>query len=506
MKIFPAPQIRELDAFTINEKAITSLELMERAARCFCRWFVQGFPSIDTPIVLFCGPGNNGGDGLAVGRLLQEQFYTVTIYDCQVSKKHTTDFEQNLARLPLRKGLKYFQIKKEDAFPNLPNEAIVIDALFGSGLNRPIEGYWGALIEYLNTLSNTRVSIDIPSGLFADQHSEGNIFKADYTLSFEMPKLAFLFPENHQWVGKWEFVSIGLSQNFIQKTNIQQFYLTGDWVRSRLKKRDKYDHKGTNGKNLFICGSYGMAGAAILAAEACLRTGAGLVSIHSPKRNNDILQIAIPEAMISLDKAEDYFSAFPNLEPYSALGIGCGLGRSELSKQAIQQHLASISIPLVLDADALNLIAEIKNGLELIPKGSIITPHPKEFERLFGNSGNDFERHTVQIKYAKQLGIYILLKGAHTCIACPDGSVYFNSTGNPGMATAGSGDVLTGMITALLGQGYPAKEAALIAAFLHGLAGDFAAKAKGEVSMLARDIIQSIAVAFQYLQKKELVK
>lgn len=499
MKILSAEQIRKLDAYTIENEPIASIDLMERASLSFVNWFVKHFPDKDARIHVFCGPGNNGGDGLASARMLQQRLYNVTVWFCKISENTSEDFQVNWKRLPRRTELDVYIIEKNSDLPTVPNDAIIIDAIFGSGLNRPVEGYWAKLIDHLNQQSATRVAIDIPSGLFADQPSTGISFQADHTFSFELPKLAFLYPENQQSVGEWQVESIGLNQDFIAKTETPFHYIDHVFAKKILHKRQKYNHKGTFGHALLIMGSYGKVGAAILAARACLRSGVGLVSIHAPKCAYPILQISIPEAMVSVDRHEFFLSEIPELKSYKAIGIGCGLDQRQTSAQALETLLEQSPIPLVLDADALNMIA--RNELhEKIPKDSILTPHPKEFERLFGATANSFEQNELQRTKAKELGVYIILKRAHTCIACPDGTCYFNSTGNPGMATGGSGDVLTGIITGLVAQGYASFEASVLGVYLHGLAGDLAMAELEQEALIAGDIVQYLGKAFKNLK------
>lgn len=501
MKILNASQIKELDTYTIVNEPIASLDLMERASLVFVNWFVNKFPNQDIPIYIFCGPGNNGGDGLAVARLLQQRFYNIAVYACQIGSDASKDFQKNWERLPRKTEMKIFSIWQDDYLEDLPEGGIVIDAIFGSGLNRPIEGYWASLITHLNEQPVTRVAIDVPSGLSADSHTESVCIQAHDTFTFEMPKLAFLFPENQHYVGNWDFASIGLHPDFIAKTETIYHYLDEAAVRPFLHRRQKYDHKGTYGHALLITGSYGKIGAAILSARACLRSGVGLLTIHAPKCAYPILQISIPEAMVSVDRHEFYFSETPKLEKYQAIGIGCGLDTKKTSAEAVEILLEESKVPLVIDADGLNLIAKNKNLLSKIPKNSILTPHPKEFERLFGEASDDFARNKLQRLMAQELGVYIILKGAHTCIATPEGACYFNSTGNPGMATGGTGDVLTGIITGLIAQGYASLEAAILGVYLHGLSGDLAAENIGKEALIAGDLIQYLGKAFKLVEK-----
>lgn len=499
MKILSATQIRALDAYTIEKEPIASIDLMERASLTFVNWFSQEFQAEDKPIYIFCGIGNNGGDGLAVARLLHQRFYQVEIYICQFGAEPSPDFSINFERLPARADIPITMIEHKSALPNLEQKGVLIDAIFGSGLNRPVEGDWANLFKHLNQQEQQIISIDIPSGVFADQTTRSVSIAADFTFSFEFPKLAFFFPENQNRLGHWAFESIQLHTDFIDEIETPYHYVDLNFVKKILKKRSKFDHKGTFGHALLIMGSYGKIGAAVLAAKACLRSGTGLVSVHAPKTAYNILQISIPEAMVSMDEDQYMFTRHPDLSPYKAVGIGCGLGQEGPSALGLKHLLEAWNRPILLDADALNILSVYSEWYNLIPKESILTPHPKEFERLFGSTSDNFERNRLQVKMAQELGCYIVLKGANTCIACPDGTSYFNSTGNPGMATAGSGDVLSGIITGLMAQQYSSFEAAILGVYLHGLAGDIGAANLGEVSLIAGDITSYLSEAFNYL-------
>ncbi|RME05768.1 MAG: NAD(P)H-hydrate dehydratase, partial [Bacteroidetes bacterium] len=389
-------------------------------------------------------------------------------------------------------------------FPVLPKGVIVIDAIFGSGLNRPVEGYWAELINWLNGQPVTRVSVDIPSGMFADAPTTGAAVKAHYTFAFEVPKLGFLFPENNEFVGNWTCESIGLHPDFIASLETPWHFVTQEMVRSMLHQRRKYAHKGTFGHALLVAGSYGKVGAGILAARACLRSGAGLVTIHAPSCAYQILQIAFPEAMVMVDEGELFIrqSRF-DFSRYSAVGIGPGIGTADATALALRAMLEQADHPLVLDADALNLLAKHPEFWEHVPENSILTPHPKEFERLFGKTSDSFERNALQREMARKHKVFIVLKGAYTCTSTPEGICYFNSTGNPGMATGGSGDVLTGMLTGLLAQGYSPFETCVLGVYLHGLAGDLAAEELQQEALLASDIISHIGRAFLKLRSDE---
>lgn len=501
MKILSAEQVRAWDKYTIDNEPISSFDLMERAALAFTYWFTSIYDS-EKNVFVFCGTGNNGGDGLAIARLLHQRFFNVQVFICKISKNETEDFKKNLEILPLGAEILRGYIHEGDNFPSIPKDTIIIDAMLGSGLTRPIEGYWSDFFQYLNSLDNQIVSVDIPSGLFSDRHTKGGTIEAEHVFSFETPKLAFLMPENQQVIKSFDFKSISLKPKYLEEIEFYNLFITEEMAFNLLKKRNKYGHKGTYGHALLVCGSLGMAGAAILSARACLRSGVGLLTIHTPQCNRLILQTAVSEAMCREDAINDVVTHIEDCLSCATIGIGCGLGKDKRTVKALKDLLKNYTKPMVIDADALNIISENKDLLKCLPANSILTPHPKEFERLFGSTNNDFERLILLRESAKSLNINILLKGAHTIVANIEGVCFFNSTGNAGMATAGSGDVLTGIITALLAQGYEPSSAAVLGVYLHGLAGDLAAERVGQEALIASDIIENLGAAFKKLQKK----
>ncbi|MEQ8926793.1 MAG: NAD(P)H-hydrate dehydratase [Fulvivirga sp.] len=492
MKILSVENIRELDANTIENEPIASIDLMERASKAFVQWFVSKVTT-DKSILVVVGTGNNGGDGLAVARMLHEKKYKIQVLVIGNPDKGSADFITNKNRLPI-------DIIEYNASNSIPESAIIIDAIFGSGLSRPAEGDYAKLIYQINQSGAEVASIDMPSGLFADQPTEGTtIVKASATVSFQLPKLAFMLPETYQYVGNWHVVDIGLNQNFIDQQTTPYQYITTALIKILIKKTNKFDHKGTNGHALIVAGSLGKMGAAVLAAKAALRSGVGLLSVQVPKVGNTILQTTAPEAMAILDGNENYITEI-NLGDYNSVAVGPGIGKDSLTVKALGNFLSKYEHPLILDADALNILGENRVLMELIPENSILTPHPKEFERLAGESWkNDFERLNKQIELSKKLKSIVVLKGAHTSISMPDGRVYFNSTGNEGMAKGGSGDVLTGMLVSILSQGYSSRDAAILAVFLHGSAGDFAKNQLGAIPMKSGDIINYIPEAYAHI-------
>lgn len=498
MKIFTASQTRAWDAYTIAHEPIASLALMDRAAAVFTEWFVAQFGQPRPKVWLLCGPGNNGGDGLAVARLLHHLPGDVRVWVCNFSQRRSDDSEAQLSRLPLALDCTFLQ---NGELPNRPDsDVVVIDALFGSGLNRPLEGDFARVVEWMNALPNEVVSIDLPSGMVADAPTEGVCVQADRTTSFQAPKLAFFLPENAQKLGDWLFADIGLHPDYAAITPTSFHYLTAEEASALRCPRHKFDHKGTFGHALLVCGSLGKMGAAVLAARACLRSGVGLLTCQVPGCGLDVMQSSVPEAMCQTDPSESQWSCPPDdAALYACIGIGCGIGQHKATALALEALLKSADKPMVLDADALNLLAKNPDWWAFLPKNSILTPHPKEFERLFGSTSNGFERLALQQQKAQEHGLVIVLKGAHSSIASPDGSVWFNSTGNPGMATGGSGDVLTGILTGLLAQGYAPPDAARLGVFLHGRAGDLAAAELGQESLIAGDLVAFLGAAWRSL-------
>lgn len=502
MKIFTGAQIHELDDYTIEHEPIASVDLMERAAKAIARAISEQWSTL-TPIVVFAGPGNNGGDALAVARLLATANYSVSVYLFNISGHLSADCAVNRQRLKECKQIQTFtEVTQEFDPPQLDEQTLVIDGLFGSGLNKPLAGGFASLVKYINASPSRVVSIDLPSGLMSEDNTynvRANIIKADLTLTLQQQKLAFFFPENQEFIGKLRILDIRLSQEGIRKIDAQYNLIEETEIRPLLLGRDRYAHKGNMGNALIIAGSYGMAGAAVLATKACLRSGAGKVTVHTPRRNNMILQISVPEAVVQVDQEDTIFSQAVDTEDYNALGIGPGLGQNETTAIALIAQLRRATCPVVVDADALNMLANHRAWMMQLPKEIIFTPHPKEFDRMEGNAADSYERLTKAREMAERMQGYVILKGHYSALCCPDGHVMFNNTGNAGMATAGSGDVLTGIITALLARGYKQREACMVGMYLHGLAGDIAARHVGMESLIASDLIQYLPEAFKRL-------
>ena len=504
MKIFTSAQIHELDHYTIEHEPVSSINLMERAAQTLTHAIRETYtPSV--PIVVFAGPGNNGGDALAVARMLAEKDYTVSVYLFNISGSLSPDCAANKKRLQETKRVhEFIEVIEEFNPPRLEQGTVVIDGLFGSGLNKPLAGGFASLVKYINASPAEVVSIDVPSGLMTEDNTynvRANIIRATHTLTLQQPKLAFLFPEFQSVIGQLRVLDIRLSQEGILQIDSQYSIIEENDVRTRLLSRNVFAHKGQMGNALLIAGSYCMAGAAVLAARACMRSGAGKVTINSPKRNIPIIQMSVPEAIVQKGTEETFFAEAVDTEDFDALGIGPGMGQSEQTAIALISQLRRTQCPVVADADAINMLANHRAWLQQLPKGIILTPHPKELDRLEGHSADSYERLTKARNLAQRLQGYVILKGHYTAICMPDGHVVFNSTGNAGMATAGSGDVLTGILTGLLARGYKPQDACIVGVYLHGLAGDMAVQDLGEESMVASDIIRYLPRAFKRLKE-----
>ncbi len=504
MKIFKAEQIRAWDEYAITNEPTASIDLMERAAAKCVKWLVGHFLQ-NTHFEVFCGMGNNGGDGLAIARMLSKESKNITVYVLKSTEKGSPDFETNLKRLKETTVI-VVEVSAQKDFPEIQTGSIVIDALFGTGLKRPLEGVAAQLVSHINNFSNTKVAIDVPSGLPADWVDNAADYKevihANHTITFQVPKQSFLLPETGKYVGSLIVTDIGLSKDYVVNTQSQYYWVDSTLVLRLLKTRNRFSHKGTYGHALLIGGSMGKAGAMLLATKACIKAGAGLTTAFVPRCAYTPMQTAVPEAMTETIQKEDLLDFMPtNTDAYTAIGIGPGMGTQITTRDALDDFFATVdSKKLVLDADALNCLslnfAERKKVK--LPEGAILTPHPKEFDRMFGESKTAWERLKKQTEAAQKHKVTIVLKGTHTSIAAPNGEVYFNSTGNPGMATGGSGDVLTGIITALRAQGYESIDACIVGVYLHGLAADLALQTESTESLAAGDIIAYLGRAYKH--------
>lgn len=492
MKLLTAAQIREWDAYTIAHEPISSVDLMERAASV-CVDSIEKIVNRHSylkRILVLCGPGNNGGDGLVMARLLSKLSLNVEVF-CVLE---TASNDQLIQKQKLPSTIPTNVLSDETKFPDLNGADCVIDALFGSGLNKPLTGLVAQLVDHVNQSEAFVVSIDIPSGLYAEvsdveQLKQGSIVEADVTLTFQVPKLSFRHAEVAPYLGEIQVLNIGLHSDFLSTVDSSEFYVTRELISQIIKPRPKFAHKGTFGHALMVAGSYGKLGAALLSSRAALRVGCGLLTSYVPKVGFTVLQSTLPEAMVQTDEELYEIRTFPQSDSFAAVGVGPGLGTHPSTSKSFLTWILKQARPMVLDADALNIIAT-SSGF-VFPTQSVITPHPKEFDRLAGMSHSTFERLLKQKKYAQTNQIIVVLKGAYTTIALPDGRLYVNSTGNPALATAGSGDVLTGIITGLLAQQYEPAEAAILGVYLQGLCADQWVE-KGNHTMIASDIVEMI--------------
>ena len=492
MKILTANQIKNCDTATI-EKGISSISLMEKAATKCCDWMTDYFRNAEK-FLIFCGNGNNGGDGFAIARILYEKGFDIEVFINKENMKFSRDAEVNFKKIKPISGI---TIKDYSEFDNRDN-SVIIDALFGYGLNRELSEEFKNLIENLNQMQASKISIDVPTGLFADKmiDEDSVVFKADFTLTFQFYKRSFLHPETGKFCGRIIVLNIDLDEDFINKTETDYFVIDETVIKNIYKPREEFSHKGTFGRSVLVGGSYGKMGAILMSSLSALKTGSGLTFTIAPECGNVILQSQIPEAMF-IGSGGNYIDKI-EIQEKAVYGIGPGLGKEKQTQKALFEFLDSYNQYVVLDADALNILAE-NQKLNLIPKNSVITPHPLEFERLFGKSANSFERIELAKQKAEELQIFIILKDHHTAIVTPQKKVYYNITGNSGMAKGGSGDVLTGILTSLISQKYDIEEVCVFGVWLHGKAGDFAAAAYSKEAMLPTDLINKIGSVYQYL-------
>ena len=497
MKIFSAEQIKNRDAFTITNEPVSSIDLMERAAKACTDWLTTQFDNTNS-FKIFCGKGNNGGDGLAIARLLLQQKFPVSVYVADTNSKSSNDFQTNLQQLKSISSEVYF-LEDPEAFPKVEKNEIIIDALLGTGLNKKPSGIFQKLIAHLNSSGATIIAVDIPSGLYTDKSSKGNeCIRSRYTLSFQQQKLAFLLPENEPLFGQVIVLDIQLSKEYYINEKSTFELVDKDFIGQIYVPRKAFANKGNYGYACLVAGSYGMMGAAVLSAKACLRSGVGKLTCYVCKEGYTTIQTSVPEAMCTIF-GNTFIKDIEDIKNFDVVGIGPGIGKHLSHKQLLQKVFKNSKGPIVIDADALNVLSNYPSLYKLIPSQSVITPHPKEFERLFGKVKNDIERIKLALKKAKDLDVFIVLKGHHTLIATPDGKGYFNSTGNAGMATAGAGDVLTGIITGLLAQKYLSLNACILGVYLHGLAGDIASYKLSQEAMIADDIINHLGDAFKQI-------
>lgn len=496
MKIFSAAQIRACDELTINEEGIRSADLMERAAAACASWITGHFPR-HTVFIVLCGTGNNGGDGLAITRMLHTQGYAVKAFLLHFGKELSPDCSLNLqALLKTGDGL-VDELQEETFISELPEDIVIVDAILGTGINRDAEGWVARFIRHINQLPNEKIAIDIPSGMSPDnmQNKDAAIINAAHTLSFQFYKHMFLHPETGTHTGQVHILDIGLSKKYIENTHTAYYIIDEATVAVLHRPRHPFSHKGTYGTAMLVAGSYGMVGAAVLAAKAAMRAGCGKLTVLVPECGYPILQAVVPEAMCAVS-GQQHIEAIVAHEGINAIGIGPGLGTDAVTVTALEAFLDEYKSPLVIDADALNILADHPQLMHKIPAHSILTPHPKEFERMFGKTGNSLRRIEYARAQAMKYNVYIILKGRHTAVLTPEGDCFYNLTGNAGLATAGSGDVLTGIIAGLLAQGYSSFAASVLGVYLHGLAGELASAQQSMEAMTAGDITEYLGKAF----------
>lgn len=495
MKIFDAPQIKEADKTTIANQGITSDALMERAAKETFLWIKQKFPDKATPFYVYCGQGNNGGDGLVIARLLRLDGYgNIKIEIINDTGKPTPDFSINMQRLE-QVGLSPEYINGSSI-----GGLVIIDAIFGTGLSRELSAEVIRTIEMINAKQTTVLSIDVPSGMFL--HTKTDIaVKSDAVLTFQFPKLAFYLPGNKEFINQVKILNIGLDEDYIQATPTTAYYTDDAAALLRFKPLHRHAHKGTQGHALIIGGSYGKTGAVCLSAKAALKSGCGLVTAYLPECGYTAIQSSFPEAM-ALTGGDRHISKIEFEILPKAIGIGPGLGTHPETVKAFGDFLKHNNTPLVIDADALNILSENKEWLTLLPENTILTPHPKELQRLVGQWEDDFDKLEKVKAFSKKYKFIIVAKDAYTMIIHND-NVFVNATGNPGLATGGSGDVLTGIITGLLAQSYTAQDAAVFGVYLHGLAADIGVEKLSRQAFTASDIISHLGNA--YLKIEEMI-
>jgi hydroxyethylthiazole kinase-like uncharacterized protein yjeF len=504
MKVFTSDQIRKIDAYTIEHEPVASIDLMERAALALASWFRERFNQ-ETEFLLLAGPGNNGGDAWALARILFHHGYeNIRFYLLGKVDDISHDSKINRTRLIDETDIQINAMEEEADFPFITGGEWVVDALFGSGLSRPLSGLAKELVQYINDSAKTGlIAVDIPSGLFGEDNTDNDtnaIIKANFTLSFQFPKLAFFMSDNFEYVGYWETLSISLHEEAIKETETTFYTLEQGKVESLVIVRPKFAHKGTFGHVLVVAGSYGMMGAAVLATRAAVASGAGLVTAHVPRFGYEIMQSSVPESLICLDESDLIFTEVNHLERYTAIAVGPGINTKTNTVRAMKDLIDKAEVPMVIDADGVNILAQNKEWMNTLSENTIITPHPGEFDRLTHKHSSHHERILTQIELSKKNKIVVVLKGAHTSISLADGTVWFNTTGNPGMAKGGSGDVLTGIISSLLAQGYSCEDAAMLGVFIHGRAGDIALERKGYHALTPSDMINNLGRAFKNLE------
>lgn len=499
MKILNQEQIYSVERRTVQSQGISSLELMARAAHALFESITSNLKDRSIPINLFCGTGNNGGDGLALGRLLLQAGFKIKVYVVGFSAKVSPEFKANLDALSADTLVPVF-LTEDSELPEIEVNSILVDAIFGIGLNRKPDPWVCALIQHINASKTTVFSVDIPSGLPMDQLpvSMNCIVKSDAVLGIGIPKLPYFLPDFGPYIGGIKILDIGLDTGFIASLHSRYEVIDEMSVRSLYKKRLRYSHKGSYGHVRIIGGSYGKIGATMLASRASLFAGAGLITAWIPECGYFALQTGVPEVMVSQTGNTDFLNRLPEYEPSFTTVVGMGMGQHPQTQKAFLDWLPNQKSPVVLDADALNILSLNPDFLDILPENSILTPHPGELRRLIGDWQNDYEKIERTFKFSTQYRCILVIKGAFTMILS-SGKAFFNPTGNPGMATGGSGDVLSGIIGGLLAQQYHPLHAALIGVYIHGRAGDISAQEIGAEALTATGIINGMGKAFKEL-------
>ncbi|NCB19803.1 MAG: NAD(P)H-hydrate dehydratase [Bacteroidia bacterium] len=514
MKIFSSDQIALIDKATIDNQHINDYELVVRVARNLFRWIKSNFQLRNQKVKIFAGEGNNGNDAIALAALLGGKNISIELFLLSPDKKNWSPTRKQLIEeLYIFGSVRMKGVSSVEDIPSIGKDEIIIDGIFGTGINRPVTGVFAEVIRTINRSSATVISIDLPGGLpaeFARENDESAVVRANFTLTLEFPKLCLFFRENHKYVGEWVVLPVGLDTTIMEELDTPYSMIDQEVVGNILKPRGKFSHKGDYGHGFLVAGSFGMGGAAVLAAKAAMRSGLGLLTVHVPQRLYHIMQVSVPEAICTVDPSDNIFTACHmesqygyrsdsygnDLKRFRAVAVGPGIGKAPETVEALKALLAGCDKPMVLDADAINIISSHQELLRLVPPGSVLTPHPGEFARIAGEYNDTRDGVVMQMEFSKKHNVIIVLKGANTTVSTPDGKVWFNPAGNPGMATAGSGDVLGGVILGLLTQGYPATDSAIAGVFLHSLAGDLAAAQKGEASLVAGDIVDHLGEAF----------
>ncbi|MBA4348461.1 MAG: bifunctional ADP-dependent NAD(P)H-hydrate dehydratase/NAD(P)H-hydrate epimerase [Thermodesulfovibrio sp.] len=515
MKVVTSDEMREIDRVTIEKYGIPGPVLMERSGLAVALRVKELYSS--KKVVVLCGSGNNGGDGLVAARNLHNMGFRVNILifapkdalspDCkaqyEIAKKIGVPVE-------FRKG-----INRRDI-----HGSVVIDAVFGTGLSRIVTGEIAKIFTLLNNSDTHVISVDIPSGISSDTGKIlGQAIKADFTITFGLPKRGHYLYPGAEYTGKLFVEDIGFPDGLLSSNKIKVDLIEKEFITGLIPQRPKYSHKGDYGHVLVVAGSKGKTGAALMTAKACMRSGAGLVTIGVPESLMNVFQRRVTEEMTlplpddgrgmlsanSINTILDFAS-----KKADVVAVGPGIGVSSDTEKIVVELVKKSPLPIVIDADGINCLKGRRSVLKNAKSPVILTPHPGEMARLLSQKSGDRsqksevelrkeieqDRINMAVSFAKGTGTYVVLKGVPTIVSVPEGNAYINTTGNPGMATAGSGDVLTGIIASLMGQGLNPVDASILGVYLHGLAGDIAAKKKGEHSLIASDIINSLPAAF----------